>query len=64
MDNCGTPFAGAKILLVEDDTTLRLVTSAALEDSGFQVDEAANAAEAIEALQRESDIDLVFTNVQ
>lgn len=52
-----------RILLVEDDILTRLVISDALQDSGFQVHEAANAMEAIEIL-RDDGFDLVLTDVR
>lgn len=53
----------ALILLVEDEPILRLVTHDDLVAAGFDVIDAANADEAIEILQRRSDIDAVFTDI-
>jgi DNA-binding response OmpR family regulator len=47
----------ARILIVEDEPLVRMFAVDALEDSGFQVSQAADAAEALAALSR-SDTDL------
>jgi DNA-binding NtrC family response regulator len=56
--------APPKVLLVEDDETLRLVTSAALRDAGFEVVEAKTGDEAILLLADPDDIDALFTDVR
>jgi CheY-like chemotaxis protein len=52
------------ILLVEDESLLRMNLSDHLEDCGFVPIEAGNAEEAIKIIESRSDIDLVFTDVQ
>lgn len=51
------------ILIVEDEALLRLDARDFLEEAGFDVFEAANAEGAIEILEREPEIRLVFTDV-
>ena len=51
------------ILFVEDETLIRMEIAQYLRDCGYQVHEAANADEAIEALQSKFAIDLVFTDI-
>ena len=52
------------ILIVEDETLVRLGAVRAIEDAGFEVIEAANADEAIRILENSSDIRVVFTDIQ
>ncbi len=51
------------VLLVEDDAGVRAVTAALLRDRHFQVIEADNAARALEIIDREPGIELLFTDV-
>lgn len=51
------------ILLVEDDAGVRAVTAAMLKELQFNVIEADNGARALDIVQRESDIDLLFTDI-
>ena len=51
------------ILVVDDETLIRLVAAEIAEDEGFEVVEAANAHEAIEILESRSDIQIVFTDI-
>jgi CheY-like chemotaxis protein len=51
------------VLVVEDEHLIRMDTASSLEDEGFIVHEAANAAEAIRCLELHSEIRLVFTDV-
>jgi two-component system, response regulator PdtaR len=51
------------VLLVEDEFLIRLDTASSLEAAGFMVYEAANAAEAIRCLELNSDVRLIFTDV-
>lgn len=60
MSNRSSP----KVLLVEDDETLRLVTSEALRDAGFEVIEAKTGDEAILLLVEPDDIDALLTDVR
>ena len=52
------------VLLIEDEPIIRLGTSAMLEDAGYCVLEAANANEALAALQAHPEIAVVLTDVQ
>jgi signal transduction histidine kinase len=54
--------AGRRILMVEDDPLVAGIVGAALEEAGFAVRRAANAEEALGALEREAP-DLLFTDV-
>ena len=51
------------VLVVEDDPLLRITIIADLEDDGFQVFEAENAFEAITILDKNSSIQLMFTDI-
>lgn len=52
------------ILIVEDEELIRATLSEHLQDCGFEVFEAANAAAAVELLKSEkADIDLVFSDI-
>jgi CheY-like chemotaxis protein len=51
-------------LVVEDETLLRLYAAGLLEEHGFAVLEAVNAAEALKVLQSRADVRLLFTDVQ
>jgi CheY-like chemotaxis protein len=51
------------VLFVEDEALVRLDMAEFLRESGYRVHEAANANEAIEALQSKFAIDLVFTDI-
>ena len=51
------------VLIVEDEPLVRMDISDQLQDFGFKVHEAANAAEAIEMLEANSDIRIMFTDV-
>ncbi len=51
------------VLVVEDETLLRLNAVDIIQEAGFDTLEAPNAEEAIEILQARSDIRIVFTDV-
>jgi CheY-like chemotaxis protein len=52
------------VLVVEDETMVRMNAVAVIEESGFEAVAARNADEAIEVLETRSDIQAVFTDVQ
>jgi CheY-like chemotaxis protein len=52
------------VLVVEDEQLLRWNAVAIIEDAGFDVVDAANAAEAIAILERRNDIRIIFTDIQ
>jgi CheY-like chemotaxis protein len=52
------------VLIVEDEFLLRMDAADAIAAAGFEVVEAANADEAIEILERRTDITVVFTDIQ
>lgn len=52
------------VLVVEDETLVRVAALAIIEESGFEAIGAGTADEAIRALEIRSDIRAVFTNVQ
>ena len=56
-------YSAHSVLIVEDEPLVRLVAASIVEDEGFVVREAANAAEAIYFLEKYADISLVFTDV-
>jgi CheY-like chemotaxis protein len=51
------------VLIVEDESLVRLGAVQSIEEAGFEVIEAANADEAIRILENRSDIRLVFTDI-
>lgn len=51
------------VLVVEDETLLRMLAVEFLEDKGFTVLEAATAEEAMPILERRTDIGVLFTDV-
>lgn len=51
------------VLLVEDEALIRMVASAGLEDAGYEVIEAANAADALGAIGSRHDVGVLFTDV-
>lgn len=53
-----------KVLVVEDETVIRLSAVALVEDLGFEVFEAENADEAIAILEANPGIRVVFTDIQ
>jgi len=52
------------VLVVEDETLVRVTALATIEESGFEAIAVGNADEAIRALETRSDIRAVFTDVQ
>ena len=52
------------VLVAEDEELLRLNATELLEDHGFEVVEAADAASALEILNRRQDVRLLFTDIQ
>jgi len=52
------------VLVVEDETLVRVTALASIEESGFEAIAAGNADEAIRALETRGDIRAVFTDVQ
>jgi CheY-like chemotaxis protein len=52
------------VLVVEDETLIRVTALAIIEESGFEAIAAGNADEAIRALETRGDIRAVFTDVQ
>jgi CheY-like chemotaxis protein len=57
-------FASPVILIVEDEELIRLCTANLLEEHGYRVVEARNAADALRVLENRSDVTLLFTDVQ
>lgn len=51
------------ILVVEDETLIRIIAADALEESGFKVLEAANAAEALIILKDHQEVAVLFTDI-
>jgi len=51
------------VLLVEDEPLIRLDTSMILEDAGYDVLEASNALQALAALERHPEIEILFTDI-
>ncbi|HEY5226428.1 MAG TPA: ATP-binding protein, partial [Methylovirgula sp.] len=57
------PGAGATILVVEDDPSVRIYAGEILRELGFFVREAPNARAALEVLRSDSEIDLLFSDI-
>ncbi len=55
--------AKGSILLVEDEEDVRLFTSSALRELGYEVTAAANAASALDAVAKIKRLDLLFTDI-
>ncbi len=51
------------VLVVEDETLVRMFAVDVLEDEGYEVIEASNAQQALEELKARPDIKLVFTDI-
>lgn len=51
------------VLVVEDDSLLRMDAVDIIQEAGFEVLEAANAEEAIAVLEKRLDINVVFTDI-
>src|ERR1700733_6726114 len=51
------------ILIVEDEALVRLSAVGMLEDAGFRMIEAVNSRQALELLAADSDVQLLFTDV-
>jgi len=51
------------VLVVEDEVLIRIIAADALEDSGFKVLEAANAAEALKMLDEHDEVAVLFTDI-
>jgi CheY-like chemotaxis protein len=62
-DTPGAAKARPVILVVEDDTLLRMHAAEMIEEAGFEVLEAPNADEAIKLLEARMDIAVVFTDI-
>jgi CheY-like chemotaxis protein len=52
------------ILVVEDESLVRMDIASSLEDAGFSTAEAGCSAEAIDVLERRSDIRVIFTDIE
>jgi CheY-like chemotaxis protein len=62
-DNVDVARVRPVILVVEDDTLLRMHALEMIEEAGFEVLEASNADEAIKLLETRLDIAVVFTDI-
>ena len=56
-------MSGPSVLIVEDELLIRLALSEYLTECGFSVREAADAAEAMDLMEREK-VDAIFTDVR
>src|SRR6202163_2893520 len=56
-------FEHTVILIVEDETLARLAAVVTLDDAVFRIIEAANSDEAIELLEPDSNVQLLFTDI-
>jgi DNA-binding NtrC family response regulator len=56
--------AKRKVLVVEDEATLRMIGSDALEDAGYEVIDAASADEALRILNTASGVEVLFTDIR
>ena len=51
------------VLVVEDESLIRMDTAESLREAGFAVVEATDSAEALEAVEKHDDIGLMFTDI-
>ncbi|MBP2232707.1 CheY-like chemotaxis protein [Azospirillum agricola] len=58
------PALPPTVLVVEDETLVRLMTVSIIEDMGYRVIEAGSAEEALEHVRSEPVIDLLFTDIR
>jgi DNA-binding NtrC family response regulator len=56
--------ARATILVVEDETLIRMISVEMLEEAGFKVIEAESADEALQLLEDASDVQVLFTDIR
>ena len=66
MENRGGPEFGVApqiILIVEDEALIRVDAADFLRQGGYRVQEVANASDAMESLQSEFIVDLLFTDI-
>ena len=63
LENQAPTMSSYKVLIVEDEDELRVVTATGLKRHGYAVVEARNAGEAIEALEVHHDIALLFSDI-
>lgn len=56
--------ANGKVLIVEDETLIRLMAKAEFEDAGFAVIMATDGADGLAALEQHRDIELLFTDIR
>src|ERR1700678_2984535 len=61
MSSSGT--IGKSVLIVEDESLVRMGAISSIEDAGFVVYEAASADEAISLMERHREIRLIFTDI-
>jgi CheY-like chemotaxis protein len=61
--DCSSGASGKVALVVDDEVFARLFAMQILLDEGFTVLEAADAAEGLDALDRNDDISLLFTDI-
>jgi len=54
---------GQTILVVEDETFIRLMAADSLADCGFDVIQACDAAEALHILETHEEVDILFTDI-
>ncbi len=59
-----TAVVRGKVLIAEDEPLILALAQAEFEDAGFQVIVAADGQAALAALERYSDIDLLFTDIR
>lgn len=57
-------MAGRRLLIVEDEFLIRMTLAEVLADDGYEVVEAGDAAEALEALAREPELAIMLTDIQ
>lgn len=57
------PLHRISVLVVEDETLIRLLAIDSLKDAGFEAIGAAHAAEAISILESDQPVDFVFTDI-
>ena len=64
LESIASHAEGPAVLIAEDEMLIRFALSDCLVERGFRVFEAASASEAIDVLEHEAEIELVFTDIR
>jgi len=64
LQSVASPVEGPAVLIAEDELLIRFALSDCLAERGLRVFEASSATEAIDVLEAEPEIELVFTDIR